>query len=516
MSTVPPPVTHARDDGDAPLAMLGWAAILWLFSAIAQVLLDLFFIVLALTIRDVFLGIAVAAGLLIAVLVPVVGFLRPPGRAVGTEDEPELTALVRRAAGQMGFDSPLAIRITPIPVAKVRRGFGRWSPTLFLGWPLVRELTEPQLTAVVARGIARHQVTGRRHDLLDASRDRVARALTSRIPPRRAAAAALLHATSEYRRPVEAAADARAAEALGVAALGGALTRATLVAGAFDHLGGRWAAALAPRSRFPGDLFEALEKALDDPHVVRQLWAAIATDGAADPWLTSPWPPLPPRLAALGEAAGLSGGDVAPGLGATGGEPVHVHQAGELDRWAPRELFTRSMNDVPRPLRILDEPAEVLMPIDEARTALRGATGRDTAAEGVAAAVDALESVSTERDSGAAVEATREGTDWRHLARRIDSSVSTVARPGRDAVARAVLAGCLGQVISADLLDAGWTSASRWTTAVLVAPDGRTVDLRELIDQAMETGDATPIRTLVAAGVSATSPGVKATPGAEV
>ncbi|CUU56837.1 hypothetical protein Ga0074812_10957 [Parafrankia irregularis] len=496
--------------------MFGWAAILWLFSAIAQVLLDLLFIVLTLMIRDVFLGIAVAASVLIAVLVPVVGFLRPPGRAVSTEDEPELTALVRRAAGQMGFEAPLAIRLTPIPVVWVRRGLGGWSPTLFVGWPLVRGLTEPQLTAVVAREIARHQVTGRRHDLLDASRHRAARALTSRIPPRRAAAAALLRASSEYRWPVEAAADARAAEALGVAALGAALTRATLVAGAFDHLGGRWVAVLAPRSRFPGDLFEALEEALDDPHVVRQLWAAIATDGAADPWLTSPWPPLPPRLAALGEAAGLSGGDVAPALGASGGDPVHVHQAGELDRWAPRELFTRSMNDVPRPLRVLDDPAEVLMPIDEARTTLRRATRRDTVPEAVAAAVDALEPASMQRRTGAAGAGTDEGTDWRDLARRIDSSVSTITWPGRDAVARAVLAGCLGQVISADLLDAGWTSASRWTTAVLVAPDGRTVDLRELIDQAMETGDATPIRTLVAAGVSAASPGVKATPGAEV
>ncbi|WP_035951455.1 hypothetical protein [Parafrankia sp. EUN1f] len=507
MSTVPPPVTRARADGDAeaPLAMLGWAAILWLFSAIAQVLLDLLFIVLALTIRDVVLGIAVAAGVLLAVLVPVVGFLRPPGRAVSTEDEPELTALVRRAAGQMGFEARLAIRLTPVPVVWVRRGFGRGSPTLFLGWPLVRGLTEPQLTAVVAREIARHQVTGRRHDLLDASRDRVVRALTSRIPPRRAAAAALLRATSEYRWPVEAAADARAAEALGVAALGGALTRATLVAGAFDHLSGRWAAALAPRSRFPGDLFDALEEALEDPHVVRQLRAAIATDDAADPWLTSPRPPLSPRLAALGEAAGLSGGDSVPAFGASGGDPVRVHQAGELDRWASRELFTRSANDVLRPLRVLDEPAEVLMPIDEARATLRRATRRDTVPGAVAAAVDALESVSMEREAGAAAE----DTDWRRVARRIDSSVSTVARPGRDAVARTVLAGCLGQVISAELLDAGWRPASRWTTAVLVTPDGRTVDLRELIDQAMDTGDATPIRALAAAGAFAAPPGAE-------
>ncbi|ORT46916.1 hypothetical protein KBI5_22615 [Frankia sp. KB5] len=512
---------------------------------IDSLVLSFFIVGLAVASHDWLIGVAPFIGMLLALLIPVLRSARPPGRVLRPDDEPDLAILIRRAAREMEFDTPLAVRVLPTPVAQVHPGFGGRSPSLLLGWPLLRGLTATQLTAIIAREIARHQLTGWREGALASTRGMVAQALTSRFPPRRAVSAALLNATQRYRWRVELAADARAAEILGTTEVRSVLTRATLVAAAFDHLGGHWTKVLAQQRTFPEDLYDALDEALDDPHVVRWVFAAILTDETRDPWAAHARLPLQPRLAALAELptstpARTDIGDAAsPGtkraeashcrpVGGPAGGPVRIHQADDLNRWAPRELLPDS-NQIVLPASVLEGPADLFRPVEEARADLLRATGRGTVPDAVTAAVEALESgpppaavprpsaahasgdgtAPFQTSGGVLAEAPRAGgrwwaragrdTGWRGLARRIEPSIRAEPPPGRDALARAVLSDCLGSLISMRLVDSGWERASRWVTAVVISPDGRTVDVRELIEQAVDSGDATQVRALIAA-----------------
>lgn len=343
MSTIPPPVGQCRADRSPALPTVLWTIALRSFFLIDKILLSFFLVGLAVASHDWLIGVAPFIGMLLDLLVPILRRARPPGRELRPDDEPDLAILIRRAAERMDFDTPLAVRVLPTPIALVRPGFGGRPPTLLLGWPLLRGLTTAQLTAIVAREIARHQLTDWYEEALASARALVAQALTSRFPPRRAVSAALLGATPGHRWRVELAADARAAEVLGTADVRSALTRATLVAAAFDHLGGRWTKVLARQRTFPEDLYDALDQALDDPHVVRWVFAAIRTDEAGDRWATDARLPLRPRLAALTDRpaptpASAEVGDPAvpgtvgaeaPGAGSPGRrpEPVGVTEA---------------------------------------------------------------------------------------------------------------------------------------------------------------------------------------------
>ncbi len=479
---------------------------------------------LAVASHDWLFGAAPFIGLLLALLIPVLRSARPPGRALRPDDEPDLAVLIRRAAERMAFDAPLAFRVLPTPVALVHPGLGSRSPSLLLGWPLLRGLTAAQLTAIIAREIARHQLTGRREGALASTRGMVAQALASRFPPRRAVAAALLNATQRYRWRVELAADARAAEVLGTTEVSSALTRATLVAAAFDHLGGHGTKVLAQQRTFPKNLYDILDESLDDPHVVRWVFAGILTDEIRDPWAAQTRLPLQPRLAALTESSAPTPpraeiGNAAPprteraeaarcrpvsGPGEPADRPVGIHQADDLNRWAPRNLLAGSDQVALVPTRVPNHPADLFGPLDGTPATLRHVTGRDTASGALAAAVDALESGPPPASAPPAggLWRSRAGTDmdWRGLARRINPSIRAEPPPGRDAIARAILAGYLGRLISRMLVDSGWERASRWVTTVVVSPDGRTIDVRELIEHAVDSGDAAPVRALIAAG----------------
>lgn len=545
MNTIPPSVDQLRAGRITVPTNVLWAIVLWFFLMIDSIVLSFFVVGLAVASHDWLIGVAPFVGMLLALLIPVLRSARPPGRVLRPDDEPDLVVLILRASERMDFGAPLTVRVLPTPVALVHPGFGGRSPSLLLGWPLLRGLTAAQLTAIVAREIARHQLTGWREGALASTRGMVAQALTSRFPPRRAVSAALLNATQRYRWGVELAADARAAEVLGATEVRSALTRATLVAAAFDHLGGHWTKVLAQQRTFPEDLYDALDEALDDPHVVRWVSAAILTDEARDPWAAHARLPLQPRLAALAElpvpapARAEIGDAASPGteraeasrcrpVSRPDDRPVRIHQADDLNRWAPRELLADS-NQVVLPASVLESPADLFKPLDEARADLLRATGRGTAPDAVTVAVDALESgpppATAPRPSaanasgdgtapfhtsgGVLVGATHAGgtwwararrdMDWRGLARRIEPSIRTEPPPGRDALARAVLSDCLGNVISMRLVDSGWERASRWVTAVVISPDGRSVDVRELIEQAVDSGDATQVRALIAA-----------------
>ena len=57
---------------------------------------------------------------------------------------------------------------------------------------------------------------------------------------------------------------------------------------------------------------------------------------------------------------------------------------------------------------------------------------------------------------------------------------------------------CLGGALSGCLLDAGWHRFSRWLTGALVNPNGADVDVRELIEQALDGADPAGVRSLLA------------------
>jgi len=98
----------------------------------------------------------------------------------------------------------------------------------------------------------------------------------------------------------------------------------------------------------------------------------------------------------------------------------------------------------------------------------------------------------------AILEAIADGT-WLRLARAIDPEIGSAPPALRAAVGRDVLVGCLGRAVCGGLLDAGWHRSSRWLTSALVNPDGEDVDVRQLIEQALDSADPASLRPLLAA-----------------
>lgn len=198
----------------------------------------------------------------------------------------------------------------------------------------------------------------------------------------------------------------------------------------------------------------------------------------------------------------------------------------------------RTALQVALPASVLESPADLFRPIEEARADLLRATGRDTAPDAVTVAVYALESgpppAADPRPSAAHTPGdettpfltstggilagapptggrwwTRAGTnmDWRGLARRIHPSIRAEPPPGCDAIARAALSNCLGNMISVMLV--GSPAGSRradgcqlWSPHVhhpadrLDAERGRAVSGHLPATQVRPRAPATPARTL--------------------
>ncbi len=409
-------------------------------------------------------------------------------------DEPELAALVRGVAAQLDFHAPLLVRVLPVPDASLvpvkvsnQRGYA-----LLLGWPLLRRLTAAQLTAVVAHEIAYQQNLLSRSDrMLAVTRDMVEASLDNRIRVPRALSARLLRATRESFWHAEIVADARSVEVAGTAAALGALRQVPIITTVFEHFVEDWVCVLAEDGCYPEDLYDALDAALDDPHVVRRTVAAVADDEAVDPYSAASHPPLPIRRAALPEGVGAGRDD---------SRPVPLRQADDVQRWCLRELCPTGGEDPEmgkgdsedgleeigagrerlRPAHVLDTSPERFDSIVDAGAELMRATGRDSIPGAVIAAVDAL----------------AEG-GWPRLARAIEPGVGSAPPPLRATAVREVMVGCLAHTISGLLRDAGWERASRWLTTMLLDPDGAVVDVRELIGQAFDSGDPTPVRVLL-------------------
>jgi len=216
---------------------------------------------------------------------------------------------------------------------------------------------------------------------------------------------------------------------------------------------------------------------LGDPHVAQRAAAmsqAADDADALDPYGVSTHPPRATRVAALPER---SRGEWDPS------GPLRLRNPDALDQWCVRELVgSGRRSEQLRPVRVLDcSPEQFDPPFDQARAALVQATGFDVAPEAMTATLDAIADGS-----------------WVRLARAIDPEIDSAPTELRAALDRDVLVGCLGTAVSGCLLDAGWRRSSRWLTSVLVHPSGEDVDIRHLIEQALDSADPTPLRSLLA------------------
>ncbi|MBI1759026.1 MAG: M48 family metalloprotease [Actinobacteria bacterium] len=421
-----------------------------------------------------------------------------PGRAVRAVDEPELARLVRDVAERLGFRAPLLVRVVPVPDAALvpTRIAGTRAFALLLGWPLLRRLTAAQLAAVVAHELSHQRhLADRRESWLRAVRGSLVDSLDRPVRVPRGFAGWLLRLSQPCSWDAELAADAVAAEVAGTAAAREALVRTGSATAAFDQLGQRWIALLDEHGDYPEDLYAALDVALEDPYVARRIAEAIVEEERLDAYHAASHPPLGVRVAALPDRAGGSW---------DGARPVPLRAADALESWCVRELVGAELvgaelvgvdvagadvpgADVPgvrsRPVRVQDlAPERLDLPPERARDALTGATGRRSLAEAMATAVDAIADGS-----------------WPRLARAIDPEIGTAPRRLRTAAGSLTMVNCVGSALSGSLLHAGWARASRWTASVLNDPDGRVVDLRVLVERAINGGDPAALRSLLAA-----------------
>ncbi|MFF3936084.1 M48 family metalloprotease [Streptomyces phaeofaciens] len=402
-----------------------------------------------------------------------------PGRAVRPDDEPELAALVQDIAGRLGFDQPLLVRIVPGVQASLGRTriSGVRAHVLLLGLPLLRRLTEAQLASVIAHELAHERHVGdRRATLLRFARAQAADRLDSRFRPTAPLSGPLLRASQPLLWRAETAADADAVRIAGTEATTEALHRTVLLHAVFEGLGEAWLAALAEEDSYPEDFYAALDAALDDPHVARRAARSFAEEDALDPYAAADHPPLDLRLAALPEHTGTPFGTT----------PVPLRTAAGIERWCRRALThgDEEFDDGElRPVRLLELTPHQLRELgdDTGSVLLHRATGRDTPAEAVSAALDAV----------------ADGT-WTALARRLEPSLRWAPASLRTPLARTVLTSAVARTLAGALRTAGWTPAGRWIDTVLTAPDGdRVVDVHEMAGTAVDTGDPGPLRALL-------------------
>jgi len=404
-----------------------------------------------------------------------------PGRAIRPADEPELSALVRTVAERLNFRTPLLVRLVPFPEAALfaTKVAGVRVFVMVLGWPLLRRLTAAQLAAMVAHELAHElHVVDRRTSWLLAARGSLAESLDNWVHVPAALAATMLRATQGRAWDLETAADASSAEVAGSSAVRSALEQSGSISAAFEILGEKWTSTLAEDGSYPQDLYDALDAALDDPYLARRAaCASKAADAedAMDPSGVATHPPMATRLVAVPER---SGGDWDPD------RPVPILTREALDQWCVQELVDVGPDDPAegmRPVRVLDfAPERFDAPVDEAYTALVRATGSESVPGAMSAAVDAIAAGS-----------------WVQLARAIDPEISSVPPELLPSISRAVIVGCLGRAVSGRLLDSGWHRASRWMTSVLVSPEGKDLDVAELIERAVDGADPQSLRSLL-------------------
>ncbi|GIH14393.1 GPP34 family phosphoprotein [Rugosimonospora africana] len=266
-----------------------------------------------------------AGALLVAIAWPLWQFARageepPMGAPVSERQAPELWATVRELAAAVGTRVPDEIRLYPEVNAAVqedagRVGLRRGRRYLYLGVPLLRSLTVPQIRAVLAHELG-HYAGG--HTVFGAVAYRGGQSITrtlKRIGPHRAAGLLLgayaalyfLVAMTVLRR-MEVEADAAAARAAGVDATREALTTLTGLVGAWDVAIDSWVRAARDRGVTQDEALNAYDaqvayeaQSLDGRLADGERAEEAAAGGVGTPWDSHP--PLAERLRLLAELA---------------------------------------------------------------------------------------------------------------------------------------------------------------------------------------------------------------------
>ena len=408
-----------------------------------------------------------------------------PGRALPPEAEPDLAELVDAVAEAVGFGrGRVVVRLVPEPTASLARPRigGTRTYVLVLGWPFLRLLARPELEAVVAHELAhRVELDSTAFRAMSRSRQRLAEGLEHRPRAPAALSGRLLRASQARMWALELAADRASAAVAGPAAAGGALTRTATLGLLFERLAAGWIEVAAGRGRFPEDLYEAVAAALADPHVERRARLLVADEEAADPYAAADHPPLRDRLAAL-PTVPPARYDPAP-------VPVPIRDPVGLEEWCLRDLVDQ-LDAEPgtlEPFALRDaEPHAYLPPVWQAYSALRVATGTRSTDAAVAAALDAVES-----------------GGWVRMAESVEPAVRRLPPLLRRPAARDVLVACLGMAVAGRLLDRGWRRATRWLISMVRSPTGEVLDVLEMVTAAVDSGEAGPLRELLAAPTGA-------------
>ncbi|MFF6996089.1 M48 family metalloprotease [Streptomyces sp. NPDC008313] len=422
-----------------------------------------------------------------------------PGRAVQPGEEPELAAVVRAVAEQVGFREHLLVRIAPEPEAALGRAkvSGAHTYVLLLGLPLLRALTVGQLAAVIGHELAHRQHIGNRRAswLLDA-RSALAQRLEGRFRPLAPLARPLLRASQHQAWQAELAADADAARVAGSDNTAEALELLHASVATFEGIGERWLSELAEEHTYPEDFYDAFDAALRDPLVRRRSADVVAAQEALDPYHAAGHPPLGQRLAALPQAQGSRFWE---------NEPLTLHAATAIEQWCVHRLAGLDAPGVegardkaprgnerppgrgrqyepPEPVRLLDRDTGRLHARhdDGDALALLTATRCETPVQALSAALEAV----------------RDGS-WPRLTRRLEPALRWMPAAERPSASRDVLVEAMGTALVPLLRGAGWDYASPWMSTVFTAQDRSVLDVYELLSAAVDSADPEPVRALL-------------------
>jgi len=169
--------------------------------------------------------------------------------------------------------------------------------------------------------------------------------------------------------------------------------------------------------------------------------------------------------------------------------PVPIRDPVGLEEWCLRDLVDQLDAELGtlEPFALRDaEPHAYLPPVWQAYSALRVATGTRSTDAAVAAALDAVES-----------------GGWVRMAESVEPAVRRLPPLLRRPAARDVLTACLGMAVAGRLLDRGWRRATRWLISMVRSPTGEVLDVLEMVTAAVDSGEAGPLRELLAAPTGA-------------
>ena len=397
-----------------------------------------------------------------------------PGRLLRPDEEPELASLVRTCAERCGFDALLTVRVLPVPdavLARTRIG-GRAGYVLGLGWPFIRILPAAQLAAVVAHELAHSEIENvRRAEWLVGGRNALAMSLDNMVHVPRRLARRLLEATTPTAWSIELAADTAGARAVGGLAACEAIEATSWCSNAFDMAAHLWLEAMLEAGEYPVDFYAALDEALRDPYVRRRLESELAFDELLHgPDESHPTTAL--RVAAMAAGAASS---------PFGVEPVLIRSREALDAWCIEQLLPFK-DGTPRPMKVREADLDAYRTQDRPTRELLSA---------------ATLAVLNDASWAAGLDALRDERHWRALAEIVEPEIEHVPPSVRPAAQRLGMVGCLTSLLTDVLMQAGWARATRWVATVRVAPDGSVVDVMELAERAVDSGDSAPLTALL-------------------